>query len=476
MPSRTYDTDGRPHGPDICEGSQTIDRGGDTSIYGLLYLPRGRGGRGLLNIKNQCLNQEASLRRKLLTNRDPLITAVAREDAGYTPLSLGWPDFPANLILLLFFTGCVQQFISITSANGKICDNNFYFVLFGRNLEKIFNRGLLTHQNTLYFTRIIDPYAWMVSIVKAKSDIVTFNYRDCVDSVKSRCDIINNGARFRLLVKYCLMKKCLHVPVEFLVRTGRAQFFYMSSSIIGDEILSEILLSVLFQLSKIDFTFDLTNSSFLDLTWYVPDLVQLELVPCKSLGLSISFSGERAVIVNVASNSVGAENGNIKIGDVLDKLNDIHITSSCKGRLHTLLRSRKTKPISLVIAKAYNPQSKEFFMPIKTLFKDININCDIVVKQYEDSNDEVSTKKIRIYGYDLMYLGFVDVGSSGSVKQVEKAMKSMLWSKKKEGASVAYGLTVNRIDKKVTFEIGEIGVKVRDADTNEVNKVQEANG
>ncbi|KAJ8953751.1 hypothetical protein NQ318_015407 [Aromia moschata] len=54
-----------------------------------LYLPRRRGGRGLLNIKNQCLNQEASLRRKLLTNRDPLITAVAREDAGYTPLSLG---------------------------------------------------------------------------------------------------------------------------------------------------------------------------------------------------------------------------------------------------------------------------------------------------------------------------------------------------------------------------------------------------
>ncbi|KAJ8946968.1 hypothetical protein NQ318_015906 [Aromia moschata] len=61
-----------------------------------LYLPRRRGGRGLLNIKNHCLNQEASLRRKLLTNRDPLITAVAREDAGYTPLSLGCELIPVD--------------------------------------------------------------------------------------------------------------------------------------------------------------------------------------------------------------------------------------------------------------------------------------------------------------------------------------------------------------------------------------------
>ncbi|KAJ8944760.1 hypothetical protein NQ318_011667 [Aromia moschata] len=67
-----------------------------------LYLPRRQGGRGLLNIKNQCLNQEASLRRKLLTNRDPLITAVAREDAGYTPLSLGCELIPVDQLEFQF--------------------------------------------------------------------------------------------------------------------------------------------------------------------------------------------------------------------------------------------------------------------------------------------------------------------------------------------------------------------------------------
>ncbi|KAJ8957182.1 hypothetical protein NQ318_007744 [Aromia moschata] len=65
-----------------------------------LYLPRRRGGRGLLNIKNQCLNQEASLRRKILNKRDPLITAIAREDAGYTPLSLGCELIPVDVVCI----------------------------------------------------------------------------------------------------------------------------------------------------------------------------------------------------------------------------------------------------------------------------------------------------------------------------------------------------------------------------------------
>ncbi|KAJ8943194.1 hypothetical protein NQ318_000675 [Aromia moschata] len=82
-----------------------------------LYLPRRRGGRGLLNIKNQCLNQEASLRRKLLTNRDPLITTVAREDAGYTPLSLGCELIPVDLNRLWKLEK-VETYALVISAEG----------------------------------------------------------------------------------------------------------------------------------------------------------------------------------------------------------------------------------------------------------------------------------------------------------------------------------------------------------------------
>ncbi|KAJ8943193.1 hypothetical protein NQ318_000674 [Aromia moschata] len=90
-----------------------------------LYLPRRRGGRGLLNIKNQCLNQEASLRRKLLTNRDPLITAVAREDAGYTPLSLGCELIPVDVGESNFVYGCGKPAYSGYAWGSKVGESNF---------------------------------------------------------------------------------------------------------------------------------------------------------------------------------------------------------------------------------------------------------------------------------------------------------------------------------------------------------------
>ncbi|XP_018578539.1 uncharacterized protein LOC108916731 [Anoplophora glabripennis] len=365
--------------------------------------------------------------------------------------------------------GCVQQFIKIDNNNDQISDNNPNFIVLENSLEKIFNKGLITQQNTLYFIRTIDPYAWMSSLTKAKSDIVTLTYKNCIDNVKNRCDAVNNTARFRLLVKFCLMKRCLHVPVEFLLRTNRTHLFYSVNSIIGDEILSEILLSVLLQISKIDFALDLNNSSFLDCTWYIPHLVHMELVPCKYLGLSVSFVENRAVIVHVAPNSVAAENGNIKIGDVLDKLNGIHITPSLKGRLNATLRCKKGEPINISVVKAYNHETKEFFLPIRSLLKRLNIDCAQVLKQYEEETAEEIVPKNACSGYDVKYLGYVDVGSIGNVKQVEKAVTRICVTKGLQAPiSSVDGMPVTRVDKIVTFEFGEIGIKVKDIQTKEI--------
>ncbi|KAJ8915173.1 hypothetical protein NQ315_000426 [Exocentrus adspersus] len=365
--------------------------------------------------------------------------------------------------LLKDIKGCVQQFFKISTENTQISDNNPSFVLLGTSLEKIFDKGLIAQQNTLYFNRTIDPYSWMSSLVKAKSDIVTLTYKNCVDNVRERCDTPNNTARFRLLVKYCLMKHCLHVPVEFLIRTGRAHLFYNTNSIIGDEILSEIFLSVLLQISKTDFALDLKHSSFLDCTWYLPYMVQVELVPCKYLGLSVSFAGNRAVIVHVAPDSVIAENGSIKIGDVLDKLNDVHITPSLKGRLSATLRSKKGEPVQITVAKAYNQETKEFFVPIKSLLKELRMDCALVVKQYEEERGEEILPKTACSGYDVKYLGVVDVGSVGNVKQVEKAVTRMSATPPVEDDA-----SVTKANKLVTFEFGEIGIKVKEVKTSEV--------
>lgn len=103
--------------------------------------------------------------------------------------------------------------------------------------------------------------------------------------------------------------------------------YHSTGSIIGDEILVQILLSVLMQCSKFRFDLELSNTSFLDLSWAIPRTMTLELVPCKSLGLSVKYvsgayredkhdcicwfffrySFDKAIIVNIDPNGVAAE-------------------------------------------------------------------------------------------------------------------------------------------------------------------------
>lgn len=63
--------------------------------------------------------------------------------------------------------------------------------------------------------------------------------------------------------------------------------YYDKNSILGDNILGEIFLSVLLQSSKLNFKLNLRNCSFLDESWLLPECLALELVPCKSLGISV---------------------------------------------------------------------------------------------------------------------------------------------------------------------------------------------
>lgn len=63
--------------------------------------------------------------------------------------------------------------------------------------------------------------------------------------------------------------------------------YYDRNSILGDDILGEIFLSVLLQTSKLNFKLNLRNSSFLDESWQLPRCVALELVPCKNMGISV---------------------------------------------------------------------------------------------------------------------------------------------------------------------------------------------
>lgn len=88
----------------------------------------------------------------------------------------------------------------------------------------------------------------------------------------------------------------------------------------GHEILSQIFLSLIQQLSHYEFRFDLLNSSFLDESWQIPEVVKAEFVPvCDKLGLTLGFPMGFAVIVDIIAYSLAAEVVSIYMTLVLKK-------------------------------------------------------------------------------------------------------------------------------------------------------------
>lgn len=73
----------------------------------------------------------------------------------------------------------------------------------------------------------------------------------------------------------------------FQNRDSRRSLYYSDQSIIGDVILCELLLSVLLLVSRLEFRLEIESSIFLDETWTIPASVSLQLVPSRTLGVTV---------------------------------------------------------------------------------------------------------------------------------------------------------------------------------------------
>lgn len=71
--------------------------------------------------------------------------------------------------------------------------------------------------------------------------------------------------------------------------------------------MGEIFLSVALQLSTLCFKLDISNARFLDSTFVLPHCIQIEFVPCNSLGVTVTFIEDKALVVQVDDKSVAAE-------------------------------------------------------------------------------------------------------------------------------------------------------------------------
>jgi len=134
-------------------------------------------------------------------------------------------------------------------------------------------------------------------------------FEDALASTKTKSHV----GKTRLLIRSCLKRKCLHVPVDFHIgnedykNTSLRVNYNTTNSILGNEILSQILYSLLLQLSYFNFDLDLDNAAFLDDSWQIPLMHKVELVPCKELGLTLSFPLGFPVVVRIKEHSLAAE-------------------------------------------------------------------------------------------------------------------------------------------------------------------------
>ena len=98
-----------------------------------------------------------------------------------------------------------------------------------------------------------------------------------------------------------------HIGNEDYKNTSLRVNYNTTNSILGNEILSQILYSLLLQLSYFNFDLDLDNAAFLDDSWQIPLMHKVELVPCKELGLTLSFPLGFPVVVRIKEHSLAAE-------------------------------------------------------------------------------------------------------------------------------------------------------------------------
>lgn len=75
----------------------------------------------------------------------------------------------------------------------------------------------------------------------------------------------------------------------FQLNTRERNDLFSKRSILGDEILCQILCSVLMWVGRLQFNLELENARFLDDTWVLPFTKRLELVPCRELGVTVLY-------------------------------------------------------------------------------------------------------------------------------------------------------------------------------------------
>lgn len=125
----------------------------------------------------------------------------------------GYVQCKQNSLLL----GYTSKFLQEIQQNGSISDKCAELLPFCCALEKIFYFGLLQQQNKLGFFKNVEPWMWLEKCSSIQNSTISFNFKTAIDRASHNCTVFTDLGRFRLLIRLCLVSKCLHEPVQYLV-------------------------------------------------------------------------------------------------------------------------------------------------------------------------------------------------------------------------------------------------------------------
>ncbi|XP_072044404.1 uncharacterized protein [Amphiura filiformis] len=341
-------------------------------------------------------------------------------------------------------------------------------------IESIFRKGL-KKPGSLFGLYNRDYWCWIESLPN-----YLFNERlnpifgAAIDTCKTSPKVKTNQGRGRFFIRIALNKNILSVPIEHLLKNPRlTEYWYdPGDSIIGNELMVESLMSLLFWATELKFELNLRNTSFLDQTWVMPVLRHYELVPCKQLGVLIRYIKNRVVVAAIQPGSVAEENNRIEAGDLMDEMYGENLYGNSKGKVPKLLSQHEGWPIYVSVIKVHT-RSGKVFHPLKELhltiqqeFPDFPMPSDrqpIRESTSPDASGEMPEGEGPVHNssgsaiYKVKYVGRTDVGREGGTCVIEGAIAKVLQEKGKDSSTYQEG----------EMELAETNVITRNPDGTE---------
>ncbi|CDW55103.1 RUN domain containing protein [Trichuris trichiura] len=218
----------------------------------------------------------------------------------------------------------------------------------------------------------------------------------CVKFVLDCKDVQTHRGRLRLLIRCALQRRILHIIVELLVRRSEIlKNIYDSASVLGDQILSEILIASLAVLNHCNFKLTLKNSAFLDQQWNLPLYKMYELVPCERIGLHVRFSKGYVIVMKVEPGSVADEDLRIEPGDFIDELFGNKTFNMAKTTFFQLLTDYKRQPVYIGVMKCLDNDDK-LYAPMKPILSSLKLSKDMLLQRRLERLEEIAAEEAAL--------------------------------------------------------------------------------